>query len=86
MVKKLSGVEKAATLLTLVGEEAATEIFKHLDPMELGRIIPMMARVKVSPEMLDSVVQEFHERTGAALMSVDEEYIKKILSKAFGED
>lgn len=86
MVKKLSGVEKAATLLTLVGEEAATEIFKHLDPMELGRIIPMMARVKVSPDMLESVVQEFHEKTGAALMSVDEEYIKKILSKAFGDD
>ncbi|HMK44237.1 MAG TPA: flagellar motor switch protein FliG [Dissulfurispiraceae bacterium] len=86
MQRKLSGVEKAATLLSIVGEEAATEIFKHLDPMELGRIIPMMARVKVSPEMLETVVQEFQDKTGDQVVSVDEEYIKKILSKAFGDD
>ncbi len=86
MMKKLTGVEKAATLLSIVGEDAATEIFKHLDPMELGRIIPMMSRVKVSPEMLATVLEEFYDRTGTAMMSVDDEYIKKILNKAFGDE
>ncbi len=86
MVKKLTGVEKAATLLSIVGEDAATEIFKHLDPIELGRIIPMMSRVKVSPEMLATVLEEFQDKTGTALMSVDDEYIKKILNKAFGDE
>ncbi|HSW63286.1 MAG TPA: flagellar motor switch protein FliG [Dissulfurispiraceae bacterium] len=86
MMKRMTGVEKAATLLSIVGEEAATELFKHLDPIELGRIIPMMSRVKVSPEMLATVLEEFQDKTGTALMSVDEEYIKKILSKAFGDE
>ncbi|KAF0183720.1 MAG: flagellar motor switch protein FliG [Nitrospirae bacterium] len=86
MIKKMTGVEKAATLLSIVGEDAATELFKHLDPIELGRIIPMMSRVKVSPEMLATVLEEFQDKTGTALMSVDEEYIKKILSKAFGDE
>lgn len=85
-MKKLSGAEKVAAFLSLIGEEAATQIFKHLDPLELARIIPMMARVKLNAEMTESVLKDFHEKTGSAMLSVDEEYIKKILVKAFGED
>jgi flagellar motor switch protein FliG len=85
-MKKLSGVEKVAAFLSMVGEEAATSVFKHLDPLELARIVPMMARVKITPEEGGSVLQEFSDKTGTATMSVDDEYIKKILSKAFGEE
>lgn len=85
-MKKLSGVEKVAAFLSMVGEEAATSVFKHLDPLELARIVPMMARVKITPEEGGTVLQEFSDRTGTATMSVDDEYIKKILSKAFGDE
>ncbi|MFO0752733.1 MAG: flagellar motor switch protein FliG [Thermodesulfovibrionales bacterium] len=85
-MRKLNGVEKVAAFLSIIGEEAATQVFKHLDPLELARIVPMMARVKLSPELADGVVQDFYEKTGSAMLAVDEEYIKKILVKAFGED
>jgi flagellar motor switch protein FliG len=85
-MRKLSGVEKVAAFLSIVGEDAATQIFKHLDPLELARIVPMMAKVKLSPDEAKSVVQDFYDKAESAMLSVDEEYIKKILTKAFGED
>ncbi|TAN44329.1 MAG: flagellar motor switch protein FliG [Nitrospirae bacterium] len=85
-MKKLSGVEKVAAFLSMVGEESATQVFKHLDPMELSRIVPMMSRVKISPEEAIFVIREFYDKTGSAMLAVDDEYIKKILTKAFGDD
>lgn len=85
-MKKLSGVEKVAAFLSMVGEESATQVFKHLDPMELSRIVPMMSRVKISPEEAIFVIREFYDKTGSTMLAVDDEYIKKILTKAFGDD
>lgn len=85
-MKKLSGVEKVAAFLSIIGEEAATAVFKHLDPLELARVVPMMARVKISPDEAGNVIQEFFEKTGSAMLAVDDAYIKKILTKAFGDD
>ncbi len=85
-MKKLSGVEKVAAFLSIIGEDAATVVFKHLDPLELARVIPMMARVKLSPELAQGLMEEFAERLGSAMFAVDEDYIKQILIKAFGED
>ncbi len=85
-MKKLSGVEKVAAFLSIIGEDAATIVFKHLDPIELARVIPMMARVKLSPELAEGLLEEFADRLGSAMFVVDEDYIKKILVKAFGEE
>ncbi|MEW6116902.1 MAG: flagellar motor switch protein FliG [Nitrospirota bacterium] len=85
-MKKLTGVEKVAAFLSVVGEEAATQVFKHLDPLELARVVPMMARVKLSPEMAEALLNDFSDKVGSAMLSVDEDYIKKILVKAFGEE
>ncbi|MBF0505309.1 MAG: flagellar motor switch protein FliG [Nitrospirae bacterium] len=85
-MKKLSGVEKVAAFLSIIGEEAATQVFKHLDPLELARVVPMMARIKLSNELIETLLDEFVDKTGTALLAVDEDYIKKILVKAFGED
>jgi flagellar motor switch protein FliG len=85
-MRKLSGVEKVAAFLSIVGEEAATQVFKHLDPLELARIVPMMAKVKLSPEEANAVIKDFYDKAENAMLAVDEEYIKKILTKAFGED
>lgn len=85
-MRKFSGIEKVAALLSLIGEEAATELFKHFDPIELARIIPMMSRIKLTKEEADAILQEFYEKIGATPVAVDEEYIKTILTKAFGEE
>lgn len=85
-MRKLSGVEKVAAFLSIVGEEAATQVFKHLDPLELARIVPMMAKVKLAPEEGNSVIRDFYEKSGHAMIAVDDEYIKKVLTKAFGDE
>jgi flagellar motor switch protein FliG len=85
-MRKFSGVEKVAAFLSIVGEEAATQIFKHLDPLELARVVPMMAKVKLTSEEAKAVVKDFYEKAGTAMLAVDEEYIKKILTRAFGEE
>lgn len=85
-MRKFSGIEKVAALLSLIGEESATELFKHFDPIELARIIPMMSRIKLTQEEAEQILQEFSEKIGASPVVVDEEYIKSILTKAFGEE
>ncbi len=85
-MRKFSGIEKVAALLSLIGEEAATELFKHFDPIELARIIPMMSRIKLTQEEAENILQEFAEKIGTAPVRVDVEYIKGILTRAFGEE
>jgi len=85
-MRKFSGIEKAAALLSLIGEDAATELFKHFDPIELARILPMMSRIKLTQEEAEAVLKEFSEKIGTAPVTVDEEYIRTILTKAFGEE
>jgi flagellar motor switch protein FliG len=85
-MRKLSGVEKAAAFLSLIGEDAATQVFKHLDPLDLARVIPMMAKVKIPQELADTVLEDFCVKTGSVMQGVDESYIKDVLVKAFGQD
>jgi flagellar motor switch protein FliG len=85
-MRKLSGVEKAAAFLSLIGQDAATKIFKHLDPIELARIVPMMAKVRIAPDAAESVLKDFCEKTGSVASGVDEAYIRDVLVKAFGPD
>ena len=85
----LSGYEKSAILLSLVGEEAAAEVLKNLDMQEVGKITTQMSRLKsIRKEMMDLVLKEV---TG--IISQDDvqfvsgnEYIKKVLNKGFGAD
>lgn len=85
----LTGYEKSAILLSLVGEEAAAEVLKNLDMQEVGKITTQMSRLKsIRKEMMDVVLKEV---TG--IISQDDiqfvsgnEYIKKVLNKGFGAD
>jgi len=61
-MRKFSGIEKAAALLSLIGEDAATELFKHFDPIELARILPMMSRIKLTQEEAETVLKEFQRK------------------------
>jgi flagellar motor switch protein FliG len=85
-MKKLTGVEKAAAFLSIIGGDAATQVFKHLDPMDLAKIVPMMARVKIPPDAAESVLKDFCDKTGSVLQGVDAAYINNILEKAFGTE
>ncbi|MGE3276345.1 MAG: flagellar motor switch protein FliG [Vicinamibacterales bacterium] len=58
----LSGVRKAAILALMLGEEASTQIFKHLREDEIEHIAAEMAAMGVvNPEVSEQVLDEFHQ-------------------------
>lgn len=89
MARKLTGEEKAAVFLTLLGEDLAATVMKNMDSKDvqkIGRIISRQA--DVSPEEVGAVLMEFHDRTTAGMgMSIGgRDYVQKVLTKAIGQE
>ncbi len=83
------GVEDAAILLMSIGEEEASEVFKHLSPKEVQSVGEAIAKMKsISRERVESVLGKFAETAGEQNMLVgnNDEYVKSVLRKALGDD
>ncbi|MBN1238757.1 MAG: flagellar motor switch protein FliG, partial [Gammaproteobacteria bacterium] len=84
----MTGTARAAVLLMTLGEEAASEVLKHLGPKEVQSIGSAMAALPgVSRAQLTHVMEEFQstvdEQTPIGLGS--EDYVRKVLVQALGE-
>ncbi|MCC6850383.1 MAG: flagellar motor switch protein FliG [Deltaproteobacteria bacterium] len=67
MADELTGVEKAAVLLLSLGEEVATEVFRHLEDGEVRVVTKALARMRTVPaEHLRAVEQDYRKRVGGA--------------------
>ena len=83
------GIENAAILLMSLGEEQASEVFKHLAPKEVQRMGETIAKLRtVSRERLDKVLEKFNQEAGGQSMLVEDndEYVRSVLKRALGED
>ncbi len=83
------GLENAAILLMSLGEEEASEVFKHLAPKEVQKLGETIARMKSIPrERFDTVLEDFNAVASdqSMLVSDTDEYVKAVLRKALGED
>ncbi|MEY4748220.1 MAG: hypothetical protein RIQ60_434 [Pseudomonadota bacterium] len=83
------GLEDAAIFLMSLGEEEASEVFKHLSPKEVQRLGETIARMKtVSRDRYDGVLTRFDDqaRDQSSLVTDTDEYVKAVLRKALGED
>jgi len=88
-VKALNGVQRSAVLLMTLGEKAASEVLKHMDPKEVQKLGAAMAQIdNISRQQVDDVLRNFcstvQEETGLGLGS--DEYVRKVLINALGED
>jgi flagellar motor switch protein FliG len=84
-----SGLNKAAILMVLLGEDAASEIYRHLPPTEVEQITKEIAELDhVNPENALVVLEEFHRLvlTGDNISQGGTEYANKLLVKAFGKE
>ncbi len=84
-----NGLEEAAILLMSLGEEEASEVFKHLAPKEVQRLGETIARMKAVPrERYEGVLDKFTSLAGneSMLVSDTDEYVKTVLRKALGDD
>jgi flagellar motor switch protein FliG len=82
-------VRKAAVLLVLLGEDAASDVFKNLSDEEVQRVTQDIADLGyVSPEMSEQVLNEYHQLTLTQeyIAQGGKDYATKLLVKAFGED
>jgi flagellar motor switch protein FliG len=86
---RLTGAQKAAILLVVLGEEAAAGIYRHLPEQQVQRVTQEIAEMsRVSPETVVSVLEEFQKLTTTQdyLAQGGTEYASKLLMKAFGPD
>ncbi len=87
--KKLNGVQRSAILLMTLGEKAASEVLKHMDPKEVQKLGAAMAQIdNISRQQVEDVLHKFcatvQEETGLGLGS--DEYVRKVLINALGQD
>lgn len=84
-----TGLHKAAILMVLLGEDAASEIYRHLPQGEVEQITQEIAALdQVNPDTALTVLEEFHNLvlTGDYVSQGGTEYANKVLVKAFGKD
>ena len=83
------GLENAAILLMSLGEEEASEVFKHLAPKEVQRLGETIARMKaVTRERVDAVMDSFEKIAASEHMLVADNnaYVRAVLQKALGDE
>jgi flagellar motor switch protein FliG len=84
-----AGPRKAAILLVILGEDAASQIYKHLSPPDIEQITREIAGLSaINSETVLAVLEEFDRLVAAGdyLAQGGEEYAHKLLVKAFGEE
>ncbi len=83
------GTESAAILLMSLGEEEASEVFKHLTPKEVQALGETIAKLKVIKRaQVEEVLDKFDAvaDTHSTLVTDTDEYVRAVLRKALGED
>ena len=85
----LTGLKKAAILLVVLGEEAASTIYRNLPQQELHEVSQAIASIGlIHPDTARQVLEEYHGMalTQEYLAQGGREYASRLLVKAFGED
>lgn len=84
-----SGVHKAAILMVLLGEDTASNIYRHLAEQDLQSLTQEIAELEyIPPETAIQILEEYY-RLGLTQDYVAQgggEYARKLLVKAFGEE
>ena len=84
----LSGKRKAAILMVLLGDEAASEVYRNLPEADLRLITQEIAELEyISPELAAKVLQDYYRLTLTQdyLAQGGQDYASKLLIRAFGE-
>ncbi len=86
---ELTGAQRAAVLMLLLGEQQASEIIKFLSPHEVQALGGAMVAVSdVSQEAVNTILDEFvstiKKQSSLGLGSTD--YVEKVFKRALGDD
>jgi flagellar motor switch protein FliG len=84
-----AGLRKAAILLVILGEDAASQVYRHLSPDEVERITQEIAGLNaVKAETAQTVLEEFERlvKAGDYVAQGGKDFANRLLIKAFGEE
>ncbi len=87
--ENLTGLRKAAILLVLLGDEAASMVYRHLPQDDLQLLTEEISELEyISPETAAKILQEYYRLsvTEDYLAQGGADYARALLVKAFGED
>ena len=85
-MERMTGSERAALFLMVMGEEFTARIFKHLDEDEIRVLGEHMTKIKKpEPRAVSVVLEEFIQtlRGGKLLGTSGESFFERTVSKAF---
>ncbi|NOX17053.1 MAG: flagellar motor switch protein FliG [Chlorobi bacterium] len=83
----LKGIQKAALLMVALDVDAAANIFKNLDPMDVEAVSAEITKVRnISQDVAEEVIEEFSGMVTAQeyVLEGGLEYAQNILEKSFG--
>jgi len=88
-LSEMTGVQRAAVLMLLLGEQQAAEIIRFLNPKEVQALGGAMVSVSdLSQEAVNAVLDEFvatiKKQTNLGLGTTD--YVEKVFKRALGDD
>ena len=86
-VGKLTGPKKAAILLLALGEDAAAEVLKNLEEVEIQQVGYFMTRfTDIAPEEVDIVLEEFYRNSvtqeEGVNINASPDFVRNALNKA----
>jgi flagellar motor switch protein FliG len=87
--EKITGLQKAAILMVLLGDKAASNVYRHLPKEEVEVLTREIARVDyVSQDVAQEILEEFNKLTVAQefVAKGGTDYAHKLLVGAFGEN
>ena len=87
--EKMPGLQKAAILLVILGEQVSAEILKQLDENEIQAVSQEVARIQsITAEQSETVLEEFYQMTIAHeyVLKGGLDYARKVLVNAFGTE
>ncbi|MEY3779560.1 MAG: Flagellar motor switch protein FliG, partial [Pseudomonadota bacterium] len=88
-MSNISGAQRAAVLMLLLGEQQASEIIKFLNPQEVQALGGAMVAVSdVSQEAVNEILDDFvatiKKQSSLGLGTTD--YVEKVFKRALGDD
>ena len=88
MARRLSGPEKAAVFLVSVGEDAASEIIKRLELIEIQKITKYMDNLPtIEKEDSENILKDFNSNfSKVGLIVKGDDYVKNLIAKSLDPD
>ena len=87
-IETMTGLQKAAVLMIMIGDEAASTLYRNLPEKDVQEITQEIASMDyVTPQIGADVLKEYHRlsKTQQYLAQGGEPFAKKLLIRAFGE-